>query len=145
MDQIVLYRPDNHNWPYMSEIRAAILFYTKRMYTNGRHLDYQFLKIETDIKRYEGDTLFTRNKIVLRKIELIFQNYHLNYESEYWQNIITELHTYLEPHSFLKEYRELFRRRFDIKYRKENQLMYVEKMLAKTEIGECAKKIVSFM
>ena len=113
------------------------------MCKSGRELDWVFRRFDAPTITH-NETL-NKNFRIIKKIELIFYNYHLNYESEYWQTIITQLHEYLEPHSFIKEYRELFRRKFDLKYRKENQVIYTEKILEKTAVGECAKKITSFL
>jgi hypothetical protein len=137
-EQASLYRPDNLDWPNVKHLKISY-----PMCKSGRELDWVFRRFDAPTITH-NETL-NKNFRIIKKIELIFYNYHLNYESEYWQTIITQLHEYLEPHSFIKEYRELFRRKFDLKYRKENQVIYTEKILEKTAVGECAKKITSFL
>jgi hypothetical protein len=143
---ISLYEPDIE-WPYMKKIFQFI-----RKYNNGKDLDKCMKNIDQQFS--ENNTIYyygdindqmireNRNITVIIKIELIFHNFFIDYNTDHWQHIIKELHEYIGQYNFLKKYREYFRKKFDQQYRLENQKMYIEKVLIGTFGKDISKKIV---
>ena len=78
-------------------------------------------------------------------METFFVNYYLDYSSEYWQNIITDLSKKTENVKWLSEYRTLFRKKFDNTFREETKKNYIEKVLVQGGGTDVAKKIISFL
>jgi len=140
MEHRILYAPDIL-WPFMYDIR----FFIKKC-GNAKQLDVKFKTIENHFNHHLYDLHEKNNIIIIIKIELIFRNYFIDYTSEHWQKVIKELQEYLAPHGFLKKYREHFRKKFDLQYRKEKQNVYIEKVLNHTDLGiDIAKKITSYL
>jgi len=145
-----LYNPDI-NWPYI----RSILCYVKKV-KNGKELGKLFTKHSHQlglnstwnafIPRTPSDFEQTNNLYTMVLMESFFRNYFLDFNTPHWQKIITDLHTKIEHVTFLKEYRELFRRKFDQEYRIQAQKMYIEKVLTYSDLGkDMAKQIMTFL
>jgi hypothetical protein len=144
-----LYLPDV-GWPYMHEVLRDV----KPVYCL-KDLDWS---IKTVISKYSEEQEYINffvgygysrdeNKCTMIITELFFRNYQFNYNTEYWQNIIVSYVNKIKEIPFLKEYCELFRRKFDQQYRLDAQKKYVFKMLALNKVfgKDIARNIVSFL
>jgi len=144
-EQLCLYHPDV-GWPYMNEVHG----YHVRKYNDGKTLDKDMTIILNKYSTLHYDHIkyfYVRpddNKCTMMLLELFFRNYHLDFSTDYWQGIITELHEKIKDVSFLREYRELFRKRFDQKYRIETQKKYVGHVLL-TYGRDISEKIVNLL
>jgi hypothetical protein len=142
--QFLLYEPDVE-WPYLENV----LHWVKKC-NNGKDLDKRIKYINETVNMYyhgiisDQEQRERNNRLVMIKIEMIFRNFFIDYNTEHWQAVIKELQEYIAPYGFLKKYRELFRKKFDQSYRTENQKNYVEKVLAQSNLGNnLANKIVN--
>jgi hypothetical protein len=143
---ISLYEPDVE-WPDMKHV----LYFAKKC-NNGKELDKRMKCIDENVNIYyyggvsDQLTRERKNRVIIAKIELIFRNFFLDYNTDHWQGVIKELQEYIGQYSFLKKYREEFRKNFDQSYRIETQKNYLEKVLTQSDLGSnLAKKIVSSM
>ena len=139
--ELQLYNPDR-GWPNIS----SVLQLTKKV-KNGKELQKKFKHLE----RYNGigfphfeNSPYKQNEHTMVLLEMFFVNYYLDYSTPHWQKIITDLHMKIENVNFLKEYRELFRKKFDKEYRTETQKKYNETVLGQSVLGHAlSKKIVN--
>ena len=146
--ELLLYKPDV-NWPSMS--------FTLRILTKvkcGKELARVFEKYDTI---YYPNSLFpmieTSPELIERRdnsriiffMQSFFVNYFLDYDTPYWQRIITELVEKTKNIKWLNEYRTLFRKKFDTSFREECQKKYIKKVFECDAGSDVAKKIIGFM
>jgi len=149
--ELSLYKPDV-NWPNMKQVMHHISKQSSGkelgslMESQNRifgHINDIFgfsipLTPEQEIKQ--------NNSHLIVKMQTFFVNYYLDYSADHWQNIIRDLSYKSDGVSFLKEYRKLFRKKFDLSFREETKQNYIETVLTRSELGkDVAKKIINFM
>ena len=134
--ELDLYHPDV-GWPWKTEITRWV-----RKFSNGRALHEHMKYIGTVFGVTTGwITDEGRNKYTMVLIELFFRNSSIDFSGDHWKEIITELQEKIN-FPFLKEYRELFRRKFDESYRIETQKNYQRLVIEKTLGTDMSKKII---
>jgi hypothetical protein len=148
-EELSLYTPDV-NWPWMDTILNRV-----KKCKSGKELDekistYKKYNIETyellvfEIINEEENTK-RDNKFTIYLMQSFFVNYYLDYSSEYWQSIITDLSKKTENVVFLKGYRELFRKKFDLEYRQETKKKFISLILVQGVGRDLAKIIVNYL
>ena len=141
-----LYSPDV-GWPYMKNVLYEIR-YTE---TCLKDVDICIKRVLDHILLYtnvgEEDKRENDNLCTMVVIEIFFRHYYFNYNTEYWQNIIVSYVNKIKEIPFLKDYCELFRRRFDYAYRLDAQKKYIHKVLTlNAKFGkDISRIIVSFL
>ena len=147
-EELKLYNPDI-NWPSMSSILNLVkkvkngrqLAEVIDRYTSSYYPTIWFPVTETSPELNE----IRDNKFIILMMETFFVNYYLDYSTEHWQNIITDLSKKTENVKWLSEYRMLFRKKFDNTFREETKKNYIEKVLVQGGGTDVAKKIISFL
>jgi len=146
--ELTLYNPDI-NWPNMGNILSSV-----KKVKSGKELGYA---IETYNRAYYPNSLFPivetsseqierrDNKFTILMMQTFFVNYYLDYSTEHWQGIITDLAKKTENVKWLSEYRLLFRKKFDLAFREETKKNYIEKVLVQGGGTDVAKKIKEFL
>ena len=148
--ELSLYRPDVH-WPWM----ANILNHIKKV-NSTKELEERMGLYERIFVRYTNlfddlpisteQKIESQNRYVIYLMESFFVNYYLDFNTQHWQNVVSVVSSFTEKVSFLKDYRELFRKKFDNTYRHNTQKRYTELVLANSKLGsDLAEKIVSFL
>jgi len=145
-----LYLPDV-DWPYMCEVSKDVKSVSclKDLDRRIKGIIYRYSEepgLNTNVFLGYGHQR-DENKCTMIITEMFFKNYHFNYNTEYWQNIIVSYVNKIKDVPFLKDYCELFRRKFDQQYRLDAQKKYVFKMLALNKVfgKDIARAIVSFL
>ena len=147
--ELRLYNPDV-NWPWMDTILDRVKKCKSGKELDEKILTYKKYNIETyellvfEIINEEENTK-RDNKFTIFLMQSFFVNYYLDYSSEYWQSIITNLSKKTENVVFLKGYRELFRKKFDLEYRQETQKKFISLILVQGLGRDLAKIIVNYL
>jgi len=147
-EELKLYKPDV-NWPSMSSILERVkkvktgkeLGHAIAMYNHVYYPNSLFPIVETSPKEIEKRD----NKFTILMMETFFVNYYLDYSTEHWQDIITDLAKKTENVKWLSEYRLLFRKKFDLAFREETKKNYIEKVLVQAGGIDVSKKIKEFL
>jgi len=146
--ELRLYNPDV-NWPDMHQI----VNYVKKV-KNGKELAHaidMYNQYHVPINYFPAeqispeDLAYRENKMTILMMQTFFVNYYLDYSTEYWQKIITDLAKKTENFKWLNEYRKLFRKKFDLSFREQTQKKYIEKILVQGGGNDLAKKIVNLL
>ena len=149
--ELVLYKPDV-NWPDMKRV-----LYQVSKQRNGKELDSFIRNQDRDFGQTDSifgfsipltpeQKIYQNNTHLIVQMQTFFVNYYIDISSEHWQNIIKDLCNKSENVSFLKEYRALFRRKFDNSFREETKKNYIEIVLTHSPLGkDITKKIMNFI
>jgi hypothetical protein len=111
------------------------------MYNHAYYPNSLFPIVETCPKQIEKRD----NRFTILMMQTFFVNYYLDYDTEYWQNVITDLAKKTENVKWLSEYRLLFRKKFDLAFREETKKNYIEKVLTQAGGTDVAKNIKEFL
>jgi len=146
--ELKLYKPDV-DWPSMSSILETV----KKVKT-GRELGhviamykhiYYPISLFPIIETAEDIIQRRDNKFTILMMETFFVNYYLDYSTDHWQDIISDILKKTENLKWLSEYRLLFRKKFDLAFREETKKKYIEKILIQGYGIDVAKNVISFL
>ena len=140
-----LYIPDV-DWPYMKSIEYRI-----RKFNDGKSLDfyirntilYPYITYGVLGSHTPRDQTVRENHDNIIIAELLFRNCFLDFNTPYWQEVITKVQEYFKEYPFMNKYRDNFRKKFDHQYRIEIQKKYVEVVLTQSDLGKDIAKVIT--
>ena len=149
--ELSLYVPDVH-WPDM----VTVLRDVKKVKTGKDlavhikryeqyHVRATFFVSGVDLTNEPQFQQIIYNRYIIFLMESFFVNYYLDFSAEHWKKIIEEIVYAIKNKPFLKNYGELFRKKFDTTYRQQTQNKYNCKILEKALGTDLAQKIVCYL